>query len=345
VGRKILWASLALTPLVLLLRFVGHAGDTVLFVLAALALIPLAWVIGEATEHVAEHTGAGVGGFVNASFGNAPELIIALLAIEKGLPDVVRGSITGSVVSNLLLVLGAAVLVATEPRIDTRSLLVQLAIVLCATLLFLVPAIPSWHGDPERNSLYVVTLPVAVLLLGLYVAVTVANLRRHRAAHTDEASPAAWSLKQALIVLAAATVATAFVSEVLVGSLEAFGHALGLSDFVIATVIVAIVGNAAEHGGAVIVARRGNTDLAGEIAISSAAQVAVFVAPVIALLSWLPGDGLPLSFRPVEIGAMAASAILVWLVIRDGRAARREGAVLLGLYGLAVIGFAIAGDR
>ena len=174
-----------LAPVTFVARYVFDADETVLFVLAAAALIPLAWLIGEATEHAAEHTGPGIGGFLNASFGNAPELIIALFAISSGLPNVVRGSLAGSVVSNILLVLGLAMLIGPDhSRLDRRSLVLQLTLVVFAVLLFLVPSVPGFHGDPERHSLAVLTLPVAIVLLGVYVAVTFWNLRQHRAAHT-----------------------------------------------------------------------------------------------------------------------------------------------------------------
>src|SRR5919197_7811 len=206
-ARRILWALLALTPLVLLARYVFHFGETALFILSALALIPLAWLIGEATEHAAEHTGPGIGGFLNASFGNAPELIIVLFAIADHLPNVVRGSLTGSVVSNILLVLGFAIFLGGEGTLDRTSLLRQLAIVLAAVLLFLIPSVPGWHGDPERHSLAVLTIPVAIVLLSIYVGVTVQGLRRHRQLHA-EAPPAdglGWSMPVALAALAVAT--------------------------------------------------------------------------------------------------------------------------------------------
>jgi Ca2+:H+ antiporter len=312
------------------------------FVVAAAALVPLAWVIGEATEHLAEHTGPGIGGFVNASFGNAPELIIALLAMEKGLPDVVRGSITGSVVSNLLLVLGLT-MIAGSGALDRRSLLPQLGTIGIAVALFLVPSIPGWSGDPNRHSLYVASVPVAAALLALYLLTTIAGLRRHSELGSEHPPGRGWSLSRSLAVLAAAATATAFVSNALVGSLEGFGHALGLSEFFIAAVIVAIVGNAAEHGGAIVVARRGKTKLASEIAISSAAQVAVFVAPAAALLSSLGSHDLTLAFRPVEIGTLAAAALAVVYVVIDGRSTRREGIALLAGYGGAVAAYALAG--
>ena len=344
-SRTILWASLALTPITLVVRYGFGVEGTASFVLAAAALAPLAFLIGEATENAAEHTGPGIGGFLNASFGNAPELIIALLAIADGLPAVVRGSITGSVVSALLLVLGGALAVGPKERVGRGSLVLQLGLIAVAVLLFLIPSVPSWHGDPERHSLYVVTIPVAVVLLAVYAAVIFVNLRRHAAAHSSPPAEEAWSMKRAIAVLAAATIATALVSEVLVNTLDAFGEALGLSQFFVAAVIVALVGNAAEHGGALVTARRGNQPLAAEIAVSSAAQVAVLVAPAIALLSVLVGPALPLSFRPIELATMGGSALAVAVIVADRRGTRREGAVLIALYALAATSFYVAGDR
>src|SRR5438445_3403390 len=223
--RRILWALLALAPVTILIDYLTHADKVVLFLLSCAALVPLAWLIGEATEHAGEHTGPGIGGFLNASFGNAPELIIALFAVADGLPDVVRGSLTGSVVSNILLVLGVAMIAGgdAEERLDRRSLLTQLAVVFLAVLAFLIPAIPGMHGNPNRHSLAVLTIPVAIFLLALYGVTTLDNLRRHRAAHVSAPGAAAWSLRRALLALAAATMLTALVSEILVHSLKGVG--------------------------------------------------------------------------------------------------------------------------
>jgi Ca2+:H+ antiporter len=345
VARKLLWASLVLAPITIAARFVFHANDTLLFVLAAVALIPLAWLIGEATEHAGEHTGPGIGGFLNASFGNAPELIIALFAIQDGLPDVVRGSLAGSVVSNILLVLGLAMLVGGEGDLDRRSLALQLGLVFVAVLAFLVPSVPAFHGDPERHTLVLLTIPVAVVLLGLYVATTIFNLHRHAAAHTAEAREGAWSLPRALVALGATTLVTALISEILVHSLAGFAETAGLSEFFIAVVIVAIVGNAAEHGGAVVIAHRGNMRLASEIAISSSAQVALFVIPAVTLLSFVVTPALPLSFRPVELAGMGGAAVLVSVVIRDARSRRWEGILLVGAYTAFAVWVYLVGDR
>jgi Ca2+:H+ antiporter len=346
VGRKLLWASLVLAPVTFAADLL-HAGDVALFVLAAVALIPLAWLIGEATEHAAEHTGPAIGGFLNASFGNAPELIIALFAVSDDLPNVVRGSLAGSVVSNLLLVLGVTMLLAPDrARIERSSLLAQTGLVIATVLVFLVPAVPGFHGDPERHSLAVLGIPVALVLLALYGAVTVANLRRGRRRHAESGEVATgWSLSRALVALGLATAATAVISEILVHSLHAFAKSAGLSEFFVSAVIVAIVGNAAEHGGAVVIARHGNVELASEIAISSSAQVALLVTPVVALLSFLVTPALPLTFRPIELGAMGGAALVVALAVMSGRSRRREGALLVAIYVAVALAFGFAGDR
>jgi Ca2+:H+ antiporter len=345
VGRKILWASLALSPATFLADFAFHLGKTPLFALAAASLVPLAWLIGEATEHAAAHTGAGVGGFLNASFGNAPELIIALLAIASDLPDVVRGSITGSIVSNILLVLGVALVAKGDGELDRTSLLGQLGLVVIAVLAFLITAVPAFHGDPNRHSLALLGIPVAVALLALYVAAMIRNLRRHRQIDSGSDESAGWSLPASLGVLAVATAATAVVSEILVHSLDSFAKAAGFSEFFVAAVIVAIVGNAAEHGGAVVIARRGNVRLASEIAISSSAQVALLVAPVVALLSFVVRPPLALSFRPVELAAMGFAALFVAVVVHDGKSKRWEGILLVAVFVAVAGAFWVAGDR
>ena len=343
--RKLLFATLALAPLTIALHYFADLSETTEFVLAALALIPLAWLIGEATEHAAEHTGPGIGGFLNATFGNAPELMIALIAVNDGLTEVVRGSLSGSVISNLLLVLGASLVAGGRGNLDRYSSFLSFGLLAFATVLFLVPSIPGWDGDPDRHSLEVLTVPISIILLVVYVGVTWYSLRRHSALHVaSDEEIEAWSLRRALFALGIATAVTALVAEILVGSLEVFADQAGLSEFFVAAVIVAIVGNAAEHGGAVIVAFRGKIALAGEIALSSAAQVAVFLIPAVALLSWLLNP-LSLSFRPVEIAALAGSVVYTALVLFDGRSSRVRGGLLLVGYAVVVVAFFMAGDR
>jgi len=344
--RKVLYALLGLGPLVVLLDVATDLGEVLLFVLAAAALIPLAWLIGEATEHAAHHTGPGIGGFLNATFGNAPELIIALLAVNSGLTEVVRGSLTGSVVGNLLLVLGFSLAFGGRGPIDRESTLTAFALIAVALGLFLITAIPGFDGDPDRRSLAELALPVSIVLLLVYVAVTWLALRRHHRLHTSEEPGEldAWSFRRSLGVLALATVVTAFVAETLVHTLEVFAEKAHLSDFFVAAVIVAIVGNAAEHGGAVVVAYRGKLKLAAEIALASAAQVAVFLIPAVALLAWLI-DPLALSFRPVELAVLAGSLAFTALLLWKGRSSRARGFALVAAYVVAAVAFFLAGER
>jgi Ca2+:H+ antiporter len=344
VARRLLWASLGLAPVTIVVDYAFHVDDTVLFVLAAVSLVPLAWLIGEATEHAAQHTGPGVGGFLNATFGNAPELIISLFAVSDGLFEVVRGSLTGSVVGNLLLVLGFSMLVGPAKPIDRRSGLTSIGLIFVAVLLFLVVAIPGWTGDPERHTLQVASIPVSVALLLVYVIVTRIQLRRHRALHAAAAEGGGWSFRVSMAVLAVATAVTAVVAEILVHTIETFAEQAHLSDFFVAAVIVAIVGNAAEHGGAVVVARRGRVKLATEIALSSGAQVAVFLIPAVVLLS-LAIEPISLAFRQVEIAVMGGSALLVALLLAKGKSSSWRGAVLIVAYAGAAALFYKAGGR
>jgi Ca2+:H+ antiporter len=330
---------------VILVHYLVHPAEMVDFILAAAALIPLAWLIGEATEHAAEHTGPGIGGVLNATFGNAPELIIALLAVNAGLTEVVRGSLSGSVIGNLLLVLGFSLLFGGRGAIDRPSSFLALGLVGGATLVLLVPSIPGWDGDPERSSLAELSVPVSIVLLLAYVGLTWYSLRRHAALHiASDEEITGWSLRLALGVLGLATVATALVAEILVAALETFAEKAGLTEFFVAAVIVAIVGNAAEHGGAVVVAARGKIALAAEIALASSAQVAVFLIPAVALLSWLI-DPLALSFRVVEVAALGAAVLVASVLLADGRSSRLKGALLVATYVGIAAAFFFVGDR
>ena len=344
-ARGALLAPLLLAPLVVALDWLDAVGDLTLFVLAGAALIPLSWLIGEATDNLAHHTGPGIGGFLNATFGNAPELIIAIIAVSEGLTEIVRASLVGSIVGNLLLVLGFTLVFGRPGAIDRTSAYISLGLVGFTTLLVLVAAAPSFHGDPDRRSLAAFSLPLAVLLLIVRVAVNRYALRRQRQLFTPaDGDPAGWPLPNAVAVLGVATVVTAFVTETLVGTLRAFADAAHLSEFFVAVVIVAIVGNATEHGSAVLLARRGRVKLAVEIPLASSAQIAGLLIPLVVLISWA-FEPLALSFRPIEVVAMAVAAALPALVLRSGRITRIGGAILLGAYTLLVVAFYLAGDR
>ena len=343
--RRILFTSVALAPIVILVHYGLHPTETLEFVLAAAALIPLAWLIGEATEHAAEHTGPGIGGFLNATFGNAPELIIALFAVNAMEFEVVRGSLSGSVIGNLMLVLGFSLLFGGRGEIDRQSSFLALGLVAFSTLLFLVVAIPGWDGDPERSSLADLSIPVSIVLLIAYLGLTYYSLRRHAALHiASDEEIKGWSLRLALVVLGLATVVTALVAEILVGSINTFADDSGISEFFLAAVVIAIVGNAAEHGGAVVVAARGKIKLAAEIALASSAQVAVFLIPAVALLALLI-EPLALAFREVEIIALGVSVVVSAVLLADGRSSRLKGIILIVVYVGIAVAFFVAGER
>ena len=276
---------------------------------------------------------------------HAPELIIALFAVNDGLVEVVRGSLTGSVVGNLLLVLGASLIVGPVKEIDRRSSLISVVLVLGATLLYTIVAATDWTGGTSDHTLEVLSIPISIVLLLVYLGVTAWQLQRHRLLHSSaDIDTSAWPLRTTLVTLAVATAATAIIAEILVGSIEVFAESLHLSDFFVAAVIVAIVGNAAEHGGAVIVAHRGQVNLATEIAVSSSAQVAVFLIPAVAVISWAISP-LSFAFRQVEIGVMGGAAILAASVLARGRSSSRRGWVLIGGYAVAAAIFYKAGGR
>jgi len=341
----VLAAGLLLTPVVLILDWGGLADELALFVLAGLALIPLSWIIGEATDQLANHTGPGIGGFLNATFGNAPELIIALIAVSSGLTDIVRASLVGSVAGNLLLVLGLTLLLGRQGPIDRPSAYLSLGLVGFATLLMLVAAVPGFHGDENRRSLAELSVLISLVLLAVTVVVTRYALRRHRqiGLAAEPASAGGWPLPAALAVLGVVTALTALVSETLVSTLQAFAAAAHLPEFFVAVIIVAIVGNATEHGSAIMLARRGRVKLATEIPLASGAQIAGLVIPLIALISWA-WQPLTLSFRLVELIFLAAAAALPALVLRNGRTTRLGGAILLTAYSVLAVTSYLVGD-
>ena len=335
-ARRLLWASLGLAPITMIVRFATDADDVTLFVLAAVSLVPLAWLIGEATEHAAEHTGPGIGGFLNATFGNAPELIIALFAINDGLFEVVRGSLTGSVVGNLLLVLGFSLLVGPTKEIDRRSTLISIGA---------RPRSPrcsssssrsrTGHGDVEPHTLEVLSIPVSIVLLLVYVGVTwlAAASATARSTPEDDADEAALvDAGHARRPRRRDRRRPRSSPRSSSARSRSSPRRLHLSDFFVAAVIVAIVGNAAEHGGAIVVARRGHIKLATEIALSSSAQVAVFLIP--AVVAALVGDQPARRSRSVRSRSrvMARLGAPGRRAARAGRSSSWRGVVLVAAY-------------
>jgi Ca2+:H+ antiporter len=334
----------------------ADAGAVVIFGAAALAVIPCAAVMGEATEAIAARTGPGVGGLLNVTFGNAPELIIAFFALIEGLQEVVKASLVGSIIGNILLVLGGAMLVGGLPRekqtFNRTAANAQSAMLMLALVALIFPAIFQLiHGGhlPRvgvdevdfGSDLEKLSFGVALVLLASYVAGLVFSLKTHRALFNpfgqEQQEEHAWTVRRAAIYLAASAVAVGLMSEILVGSIKHAADDIGLSQFFVGVFVVAIVGNAAEHWVAVLVAAKDKMDLAVNIAIGSSAQIALFVAPVLVLLSFVIGDHpMALVFNGYELGALLFAVLIANLVTQDGESNWFEGVQLLALY--AVLG-------
>jgi Ca2+:H+ antiporter len=353
-------------PIAILLRVVD-AGAGLIFFSAALGVIPTAALMGRATEEVAAQSGPGIGGLLNVTFGNAPELIIALFALEKGLHEVVKASIIGSILGNILLVMGAAMLAGglvrdrKVQRFDRTAASVQSLMLILAVAALVMPAIfelVEGQGlppiDQERvsfdSTVEHLSIAVAIVLILTYVAGLYFSLRTHRELfnpHRDEQDEDddiwGWSMRTSVIALAIAGVAVGVMSEILVGSIEAASHTVGLSEFFIGVIVVAIVGNVAEHWVAVIVAYKNKMNLAVNIAIGSSAQIALFVAPVLVLLSFVFGDHpMPLVFNGLELGAVVLAVLIANRVTVEGRSNWFEGLQLLAVYLIMALAFGFA---
>jgi len=343
-----LYVLLALVPLALMFEW-SHADPRLIFIASALAIIPLAGLMGEATEKLAHHVGAGLGGLLNASFGNAAELIIAVMALRQGLHDVVKASITGSILGNILLVLGASMVAGgvryERQRFNRTAAGMGASLLLLAAVGLIVPAIfhqtAADQGDIIERRL---SLEIAVVLFGIYVLSLLFSLKTHRHLYLGE-NPSTgeddrpWSKRTAMIVLALATVATGVMSEVLVGALAPAAERLGMTRIFVGVILVALVGNAAEHSTAVLVARKNHMDLAFGIAVGSSLQIAMFVAPVLVFVSYLFGAPLNLIFTPFEVAAVTLSVLIVGFVAMDGESHWMEGVMLVGVYVILAIAF------
>ncbi len=328
-----------------------HATATVVFAAAALGIIPTAALMGRATEELAARSGPGIGGLLNVTFGNAPELIIALFALGQGLQEVVKASIVGSILGNILLVLGAAMLAGGIGRdkqtFSATSASVQSTMLLLAAGALLMPAIfelvegqglpgPGEEAVNYGGTVEHLSLAVAIVLMATYVIGLFFSLKTHRDLFNpeyEEEDTWGWSTKTSIIALAIAGLLVGLMSEVLVGSISEASESIGLSEFFVGVIVVAIVGNAAEHWVAVLVAMKNKMDLAVNIAIGSSAQVALFVAPVLVIASFFIGPyPLALVFNGFELGAILLAIVIANHVTQDGESTWFEGVQLLAVY-------------
>lgn len=325
------------------------------FALACLAIVPLAGLLGVATEKLAARTGEGIGGFLNATLGNAAELIIALVALRAGKFDVVKASLTGSIIGNLLLVLGAAFLAGglrhKVQGFATIGVRTQIGMMALAATAILVPSVFAAAGSGELvNRSVAFSVIVSAILLVVYIGSLVFTLRTHAdlfrgEAPAGDAEPhgTAWSLALSVGVMAVVTLLIVWMSEILVGTVEQASHALGLSNLFVGVVIVAVVGNAAEHSTAVLMAMRNRMEMSIGIALGSSTQIALFVAPLLVLLSlWIAPSPLSLAFTAAEVFLVMAATFIASVLILDGKSTWFTGVQLIAMYAImAVTVFAV----
>jgi len=326
------------------LHFLYRDQATLTFVAACLAIIPLAGWLGTATEHLAAKTGEGIGGLLNATFGNAAELIIALMALHKGLYGVVKASLTGSIIGNLLLVMGAALLAGgvrfKTQKFNETAARSQSSMLLLAAISLIVPAafhyLASGVTVPTEDGL---SLEISIVLIVTYGLSLIFSLGTHKQYFSGSEAPVAeapeehWPLRKSFGVLAGATALIAWLSEILVGSVEQAAHTFGMTSVFVGVIVVAIVGNAAEHSTAIMTAMKNRMDLSLGVAIGSSIQIALFVAPVLVFASYFIGPHpMNLVFSPAEVMAIGLTVIITGQVTGDGESNWLEGVQLLAVY-------------
>lgn len=345
---KYLYMLLVFVPIAVAAELM-HASPIAIFALSAAAIVPLSGILGKATEELAGHTGSTVGGLINATLGNFAELVIAALALNAGLIDLVKASITGSILGNLLLVLGASQLAGGlkyKSQSMNRNLTGMSSTLLVVAVLGLVmPAVFfAAHPDPLRRATVNMSIWVAGLLILGYALSLVFSMISHRSIFSEggdvahHETPPHWSLRKAVIVLVAAAATIGVLSEFLVGSTEEAVASLGLSQIFVGLILIPIIGNAAEHSSAVLMAMKNRMDLAISISVGSAIQVALLIGPILVLLGWALGKPMDLAFTVMEVASVAVAVAIASSVMQDSESNWLEGSFLLVAY--AVIGVA-----
>jgi Ca2+:H+ antiporter len=336
---------LVLVPVSVALKLAG-GPDLAIFVTSAAAILPLAGLIGRSTEQLALHTGPRVGGLINATFGNVTELIIAVFLILEDKIEIVKASLTGSILGNLLLVLGVSFFVGglrhKEQHYNAHAASVHSTSLVLAVTGLLMPALFALGTQGETVvQREVVSGTVAAVLIGLYLAALAFMLitHEHLFRTPEEGEAPAWSRRRAVVMLLVATAFVALESEFLVSSLEPALADIGLSEFFVGLILIPIVGNAAEHSSAVLFAVRNKLDVTLEIAIGSSTQIALFVAPALVFISLAVGHPMDFVFSTFEVAAVGLSTVLVFMISSDGRSNWLEGAQLVGAYLIMAISF------
>jgi Ca2+:H+ antiporter len=340
---KIEWL-LVFVPVAIVLRLV-HATPQLVFAASALAIIPLAYKIGTGTEQLAAHSGSQIGGLLNATFANVTELIVSFFLILKGETEVVKASLTGSIISNILLVLGLSFLIGglkgKEQKFNPASAGLHTASLVIAVTALLMPALFRLSPGSTRLETETISIGVAIVLLVLYAGSLIFSLKTHQHLFRSELRQEEPTMprRKALLILGAATVGVAVMSELLVGALEPTVAALGISRLFVGLIIVPILGNAAENSSAIMLAAKGKAEVSIEIAANSSVQMALFVAPVLVFISLLLGHPMNFIFTGLEISAVFLSTLVLALISRDNEATWFEGAQMLAAYLIMALSF------
>jgi len=334
---------LIFVPLSLFAEYM-HSSPVAIFTLASLAIIPLAKFIGESTEEISVRTGPALGGLLNATFGNATELIISIFSLQAGLTEMVKASITGSIIGNLLLILGMAFffggLGKDEQEFNTIAARASASTLLLATAAIVMPAVFFLTSEnPSSATIETLSIAVSIIMAVSYIASLLFSLYTHKHLYTAETAEcsAKWSIRKSVTVLLASTVAVAIMSEILVSSIEPLAQSLGWTELFIGMIFVAIIGNAAEHVSAITIAIKGRMDLALQIAIGSTTQIAMFVVPVLVFTSYFFETPMNLIFTTFELAAIISAVLMVKSIIEDGKSNWFEGLQLLGTYGIMIV--------
>ncbi len=346
--RYLRWLLL-LIPVAILAELL-HWGEVLLFATSALAVIPLAGLMGESTEALAEKTGPRLGGLLNATLGNAAELIITLFAVKAGLLDLVKASLIGSILGNVLLVMGFSIFVGGlkngVQKFDRAHVGVDATMTILAVIALSIPSFFNAAIEPDTLRVEELSLTTALAMIVIYVLAIIYSLRSRTPAEAESGlavppshSGPHWSTRQALGILVLATVGIALMSEFLVSSVEPVTRQLGFSEFFVGIIIIPLIGNVAEHVVAVEVALKNQMDLSLSIALGSSLQIALFVAPVLVFVSLLLGNPLTLEFNGFEVLALTAAGVIAVFVALDGESNWLEGAMLLAVYIIIALAF------
>ena len=341
---------LVFVPITVALEFLKPDAHSWIFIASSIAIIPLAGMLGEATEQIAHRTSEGIGGLLNATFGNAAELIIALMAIRSGLYEVVKASLTGSIIGNILLVLGASVLAGglkhKHLRFNPRGAQAQATMMTLAAIGLVVPAAYHYLAGPEgRARESGLSLEICIVLLISYALHLVFSLRTHKSFFEGEApglphTGHVWSIRRSILTLTIVTAFLAWMSEILVGSVEPAARDFGMTRIFVGVIVVAIIGNAAEHSTAILMAMKNRMELSLGIAVGSSIQVALFVAPVLVLASYVLGPRpMDLVFSPAEVLAIFVAVFIAGQISSDGESNWLEGVQLLAVYIILALAF------